>query len=109
MDYTILYRARGAQSALSVTQKFLQNASPEETAVFKQRVKDQQDTFSRLFREALQFIDTVNDPGIRDILLLRCLKGLPWREVAANMDGDLSTDAVKQRFTRWKKAHSAMR
>lgn len=108
MDYTILTRARLAQSALTASRALMNGASPDQKSILEQRIRAQQVDAEQLYREALATADTVDDPRIREILLLRCLKGLHWEEVADSMDGNMNAEAIKQRFCRWKKANHAI-
>ena len=52
-----------------------------------------------------QYIDTVDDPFMRQVFTLRFVNGLPWEQVAASLDRPEKWESVKQLCYRYVKQH----
>lgn len=58
---------------------------------------------ARKQQEIVEFISSVDDSRMRQILTLRCVEGLHWPDVAAKMGAAESEDSVKQACCRFLK------
>lgn len=59
------------------------------------------DRIQKLRREAMEYIDSIEDIVTRQIFYLRCVSGLSWGEVALTVGGGNSEEGVRKRFNRY--------
>lgn len=52
-------------------------------------------------KELLDYIESISDTVLRDIVRDRCVYGFSWREIAENVGGDNSKDGVRMLFERF--------
>ena len=50
--------------------------------------------------KALQYVDTLTDPYIRTIIMLRIFDGLTWRQIAQRLGGGNTESSVKMAYFR---------
>ena len=53
--------------------------------------------------EIEEFIDTIDDSFIRQIIALRYISGFQWEQVAASLGAGYTTDCIKRQYERFMK------
>lgn len=64
-------------------------------------IREHRDKIERAIREVEEFISGINDPGTRELVELRCVKCLSWKEVADSLEEGTTADCARQAYHRF--------
>lgn len=69
--------------------------------IIEQKVKRCYDEYNKL----MEYINSVDDSYIRQIMTLRYIHGMSWRRIAHQMGGGNTSDSVRMACNRYLKSH----
>lgn len=75
-------------------------SQPITSATIKKQIEHKHKECVEAVKEVLDYMDTLSDCVLRQIIYYRCIKCMTWNEVAARIGGGNSADGLRMQFSR---------
>ncbi len=99
MTKEILDNLRELKKEIPMWQEALKNSTDEKTA---KAIENHLSEIVKAEQEVTKYILEYPDPVTRQLLYLRCVKGLKWDAVAYRIGGGNTADSVRKMYERFK-------